>query len=173
MHHRSPALVVTLLALAGCTAAPPTRPAPRAASAGVATSPDVATGQVIATERAFARTMAERDFKAFSTFLSSEAVFFSGNQVMHGAAEVATQWLPYFKGPAAPFEWRPDHVEVLPSGRLALSTGPVIVAGRVSGRFNSIWRLEGPNTWRIVFDKGEAVCSAPPDGPTDFSQLKP
>jgi hypothetical protein len=29
-------------------------------------------------------------------------------------------------------------------------------------RYNSIWRLEGANTWRVVFDKGEAVCSAKP-----------
>jgi hypothetical protein len=49
-------------------------------------------------------------------------------------------------------------VEVLASGDLALSTGPVVVKGKVVGRFNSIWRLEAPNTWHIVFDKGESVC---------------
>jgi hypothetical protein len=30
------------------------------------------------------------------------------------------------------------------------------------GRYNSVWRLEAPNTWHIILDKGEAVCSAPP-----------
>jgi hypothetical protein len=50
----------------------------------------------------------------------------------------------------------------LPSGKLALSTGPIYIQGKEVGRFNSIWRLEAASTWRIVFDKGEAVCSAKP-----------
>jgi ketosteroid isomerase-like protein len=118
------------------------------------------TEQVMAAERAFARTMVDRDFKTFVTFVSSEAIFFSGNAVQHGAAEVAASWKSSFSGAHAPFTWAPDFVEVLPSGKLALSTGPVYVAGKVVGRFNSVWRLEGSNTWRVVFDKGEAVCTA-------------
>ena len=118
--------------------------------------------QVVATERAFAKTMADRDFKAFQQFLSSEAIFFSGSTVEHGPAEIEATWKPYFKGPGAPFSWVPDNVQVVPSGKLALSTGPVYVDGKEVGRFNSVWRLEGTNTWRIVFDKGEAVCGAKP-----------
>ena len=72
---------------------------------------------------------------------------------------MSAAWRPYFRGPDAPFSWVPDHVEVLPSGKLALSTGPVIVNDKIVGRFNSIWRLEAPHTWRIVFDKGESVCA--------------
>jgi len=34
--------------------------------------------------------------------------------------------------------------------------------GKIVGRFNSIWRLEPDNAWRVVFDKGEAVCSIKP-----------
>jgi len=156
----------------GCASAPKSRPAatraspsgvlppltPEAASAAV----DATTQQVIATERAFAKTMADRDFKGFVTFLSPEAVFFSGSTVRRGPAEVAAEWKDYFDQPRAPFSWTPDHVEVLPSGKLALSTGPVYEQGKIVSRFNSIWRLEAPNTWRIVFDKGEAVCSIKP-----------
>jgi ketosteroid isomerase-like protein len=116
--------------------------------------------QVRATELAFAKTMADRDFPAFATHLSREAVFFDDHSVKHGADEVAAAWKPLFTAGAAPFSWAPDHIEVLASGTLALSTGPVTVGGTVVGRFNSIWRLEAPNTWRIVFDKGEAVCTA-------------
>jgi ketosteroid isomerase-like protein len=129
-------------------------------AAGAATA--AAVKQVIATEQAFAKTMASRDFKAFVTYLSPDAVFFSGTSVKHGPAEVAVQWQPYFEGRKAPFSWAPDHVEVLASGKLALSTGPVYVDGKIVGRFNSIWRLEDGNAWRIVFDKGEAVCSSKP-----------
>lgn len=114
--------------------------------------------QVIASERAFAKTMADRDFKAFTSFISGEAIFFSGSAVEHGSGAIAAAWRPYFNGPTAPFSWVPDNVQVLPSGKLALSTGPVYIQGKEVGRFNSIWRLESSNTWRIVFDKGEAVC---------------
>jgi hypothetical protein len=44
---------------------------------------------------------------------------------------------------------------VLDSGTLALSSGPVRSPdGKVFARFNSIWRLEAPGVWRVVFDKG-------------------
>jgi ketosteroid isomerase-like protein len=53
-------------------------------------------------------------------------------------------------------------VEVLASGQLALSTGPVRDSkGKVIGTFTSIWRLEAPGKWRIVFDKGSPVCDKP------------
>jgi ketosteroid isomerase-like protein len=113
---------------------------------------------VFNTELAFAKSMADRDFEAFVGHLSADAVFFDENTVEHGVTEVSAAWKPLFSDPAAPFSWAPDHVEVLASGDLALSTGPVTVKGKVVGRFNSIWRLEAPNTWRIVFDKGESVC---------------
>ncbi len=102
--------------------------------------------------------MAERDFAAFASHLSRDAVFFDERNIQHGAAEVAAAWKPLFSDATAPFSWAPDHVEVLASGDLALSTGPVFVNAKVVGRFNSIWRLEAPHTWRIVFDKGEPVC---------------
>ena len=156
----------------GCAGGPQAHgPAERANSRSQTAplSPDAATAattaavkQVIATEQAFAKTMASRDFKAFVTFLSPDAVFFSGTTVKHGPAEVAAQWQPYFEGRKAPFSWAPDHVEVLASGKLALSTGPVYEEGKIVGRFNSVWRLEADNSWRVVFDKGEAVCSTKP-----------
>ena len=44
---------------------------------------------------------------------------------------------------------------MLESGRLALSSGPVLGAsGEQIGRFNSIWRKDADGQWRVVFDKG-------------------
>lgn len=117
--------------------------------------------QVAATERAFAQTMQDRDLGKFVSFISPEAAFFSGNTVAHGRVEIANEWAPYFHGSTVPFSWRPDHVEVLASGTLALSTGPVVQQGRVIGRFDSIWRLDASHSWHIVFDKGEPVCTNP------------
>jgi ketosteroid isomerase-like protein len=158
-----------LAALAGCVSQQashtgntvPSAPNKDAVSA-VSANAAAANKQVIAAEQAFAKTMADRNFKSFVTFLSPDAVFFSGNEVAHGAAAVAAKWEPYFSGREAPFSWAPDHVEVLASGDLALSTGYVYQNHKVVGRFNSIWRLESPNSWRIVFDKGEAVCEIAP-----------
>jgi hypothetical protein len=59
---------------------------------------------------------------------------------------------------AAPFSWEPDEVEPLPSGTLAHSSGPVRDAsGKPVARFNSIWRLEAPGVWRVIFDKGSPL----------------
>jgi ketosteroid isomerase-like protein len=124
----------------------------------VAAPPDLEalTRQVADTERAFARSMAERDHAAFTSHLSEQAVFF-GATVLNGKPAVAAAWKRFFEAKEAPFSWEPDQVVVLGDGLLAHSTGPVRdPAGKPIARFNSVWRLEAPNTWRIVFDKGES-----------------
>jgi ketosteroid isomerase-like protein len=128
--------------------------------------------EVEATERAFAATMAERSHDAFTSYLSDEALFVSGSSVLRGKARVAEAWKPFFDGTEAPFSWEPEIVEVLDSGSLALSSGPVYDARGVRiATFNSIWRQEEPGVWRIVFDKGSDACpdvsegGAESDGP--------
>ena len=118
----------------------------------------VAERQVRSHESDFARSMAERDFAGFQALLSDEAVFFSGQpgaEALRGKAAVAAHWQRWFEGPKAPFSWEPEKVEVLESGTLALSTGPVYDPnGRQIATFTSIWRKEGAAKWRVVFDKG-------------------
>jgi ketosteroid isomerase-like protein len=123
-----------------------------------AAAPESAKDQVWAAETAFAKTMADRDVAAFGAFVADEAVFFNGPNATHGKANVVAQWTPLFAEKAAPFSWAPDQVEVLDSGTLALSTGLVRdPTGKPIARFNSIWRLEAPNQWRVVFDKGSPL----------------
>ncbi len=111
--------------------------------------------QVRARERAFAKTMIDRAHAAFQAFLADEAVFFGPTGPVRGKAAVAADWKPLFAPPAAPFSWEPETVEVLDSGTLAISSGPVKRPdGTRSGTFNSIWRLEKDGVWRVVFDKG-------------------
>jgi len=115
--------------------------------------------QVIDAERAFAATMKARDHAAFTRFLADEAVFFSGSTPVRGRDAIAGAWRPYYDGPQAPFSWEPEQVEVVDSGTLAYSGGPVFDAGgKRVGRFNSIWRLEAPGQWKIVFDRGDEPC---------------
>lgn len=114
-----------------------------------------AVATVEAHEIAFAKTMADRDLEAFLSFVSPEAVFFAGNQPLRGREAIRAAWAPFFEGPTAPFSWQPDLVEVLASGDLALSSGPVYsAAGDQVGRFNTVWRRDGEGRWQVVFDKG-------------------
>jgi ketosteroid isomerase-like protein len=117
------------------------------------------TEQVRRAEIAFAKTMADRDHAAFSSFLDDEAIFIGTNRVLRGAKEVAAGWKHFYEGPQAPFSWEPDQIQVLDSGSLALSSGPVRdSSGKRIGTFNSIWRREPGGKWRIVFDRGCPPC---------------
>jgi ketosteroid isomerase-like protein len=141
-----PLLPCLFVALASCAAAPPV---PRA----------VLAQQVADTERAFAKTMADRDHAAFAGFLADDTVFFTGSEPLRGKAAVAAHWKRFYAGDKPPFSWRPDRVEVLDSGDLALSTGPVLDPdGKPVASFTSVWRQVAPGVWRIVFDKG---CNCP------------
>ena len=144
-------LGAAMLLAAGC-GTPPARSGP---------APDLAAlrAEVVATERAFARTMADRDFAAFSAFIAEDAVFFSGTKTLRGKAEVVAAWKRLYEKKDPPFSWAPEHVEVQDSGLLALSTGPVRdPAGKLAGTFTSVWRQVAPGTWRIIFDKGDDAC---------------
>jgi ketosteroid isomerase-like protein len=139
--------------------------------AGLATGSSAATldnaelkEQVRQTEAAFAKTMADRDHAGFSSFLADETVFM-GRTTLRGKAAVADAWKRFYEGPRAPFSWAPERVEVLDSGTLGMTSGPVYdETGKRTGTFNSVWRREKDGKWRIVFDIGCPPCS-PPAGP--------
>ena len=110
-------------------------------------------------ERAFAKTMADRDHAAFVSFLADETVFFGGAGPLRGKKAVAEAWKRFYEGLKAPFSWAPDTAEVLDSGGLAMTSGPVLdPEGKRVGTFNSIWRREADGQWKIVFDRGCPPC---------------
>lgn len=151
-------LVLELGVAAGLLLAAP--PAPAGAQA-----PDLAAlaAEVRQTEVAFAKTMADRDHAAFASFLADETVFLAEARTLRGRAQVAEAWKGYYDGPHAPFSWEPDRVEVLDTGTLAMTSGPVYdPGGRRVGTFTSVWRREAPGRWRIVFDKGCPPCRCEP-----------
>ncbi len=120
--------------------------------------------QIRKVETSFAKTMADRDAAAFASFLSEETVFMTNGRATRGAKKVAERWKPYFVGPQAPFSWEPEFVEVLESGNLALSTGPVYdPTGKRIGTFNSVWRREAGGAWKIVLDNGCPACNCGTD----------
>jgi ketosteroid isomerase-like protein len=124
------------------------------ASSVLAQGPAELSRQVFVAESSFAATMARRDLDAFAAFVSPEAVFFADTAVLRGRDRVVQDWRRFFVGPA-PFSWKPDVIEVLPSGKLAISNGPVFdPGGKKIGSFSSIWRREPDGRWLIIFDKG-------------------
>lgn len=111
-------------------------------------------------EQAFAATMAARDHAAFTRHLAEDAVFFDGEKATRGKAAIATAWKAFFDGPNPPFSWTPENVEVLDSGELAYSSGPIFdPKGQRVATFNSVWRREPDGVWRVVFDKGCSACN--------------
>jgi ketosteroid isomerase-like protein len=121
--------------------------------------------QVRQTEIAFAKTMADRNSAAFASFLATETIFMSGARVTRGAKQVAERWKAFFEGGQAPFSWAPETVEVLDSGTLAMSSGPVRdPSGKRTGTFNSVWRREAGGKWKIVFDNGCPACNCDTPG---------
>ena len=134
--------------------------------AALAPVPHVTSAQLVEqlrqTETAFAKTMTERDHAAFTSFLAGETVFM-GRTTLRGKAAVAAAWKRFYETPKAPFSWRPERVEVLDSGTLGMTSGPVFdESGQRVGTFNSVWRREPDGTWRIVFDIGCPSCEPAP-----------
>ena len=138
--------------LAGC-AGSPSAPPPKVDIAQLQQ-------QVTDAERAFARSMAERNLADFGKHVADDALFYSGpTPPLRGKQAVLDHWKRFYEKPQAPFSWEPDKVDVLDNGTLAHSSGPVKDAsGKVVSRFNSVWRQEAPGVWRVVFDRGEPVC---------------
>lgn len=149
MHERRTLLLcIATLALAGCATPPP----------------DLVTltEQVRATETAFAASMATRDFAAFGTFVADDATFVNAGKPLRGKESVLTHWQRFFRSPTAPFSWKPEIVEVLSSGNLAHSEGPVALPdGKVVGRYYSTWRRDPSGGWRVVLDNGYDLCDCP------------
>lgn len=115
--------------------------------------------QVFAAESTFAHSMAVRDVGAFASLVSTEAVFMGRRGALEGKDTIVAVWRPFFTDSVAPFSWYPEVVQVLASGTLALTSGPVRdPSGKQTGTFTSIWRRDADGHWRIVFDKGCPVC---------------
>jgi ketosteroid isomerase-like protein len=116
----------------------------------------------------FSKSVETQDAELFVTFIDDDARFVSG-VVSHGPAAVASAWSTFFADDGPRIKWRPQYVEVLEDGTLALSRGPyrMIVTDETGavreiwGTFNSVWRLQDDGSWKVVFDAGSAASAAP------------
>lgn len=128
------------------------------------------TDEVRCREVAFSKSVEEQDRNRFASFIDPDARFV-GSKVDRGRAAIADAWAVFFSGSLPSIEWRPQIIEVLETGQLALSRGPYRILemdeqGQVReawGTFNSVWRLNADGEWLVVFDAG----SFPDETPTD------
>lgn len=126
-------------------------------------------------EIGFSQSVENRDLEAFRSFLDADARFVAAS-VLRGVDQVAEAWSIFFDAGPPSIKWRPQVVEVLEDGKLALSRGPFIsVALNADGEtieswgtFNSIWRLNDDGEWRIVFDAGSPAAGSPDEATREF-----
>jgi ketosteroid isomerase-like protein len=143
-------LAVPTLPLVACASTAGTRVA----------DPSRAAAEVDAAERAFAKTMADRDLDAFTGWVAEDAVFVNGRAPLIGREAIRRFWARFFESTEAPFAWKPEQVLALDDGSLAWSEGPVMnPEGAVILRYQSVWRRIAGGPWRVVFDQGHPVCA--------------
>ena len=119
-------------------------------------------------EIAFSQSVENQDADVFAAFLDADARFIGGS-VQRGTDEIIKAWSVFFGENAPTMKWRPQYTEVLNDGTLALSRGPFhMTAASESGEtthywgtFNSVWRKQSDNSWKIIFDAGNNATEPP------------
>ena len=119
-------------------------------------------------EIAFSQSVEVQDIDAFKSFIDPDARFV-GISVNRGIDDIAAAWAVFFSDDAPDMKWRPQIIEVLDGGTLALSRGPYRMItldpeGEPTehwGTFNSVWRKHDDGTWKVVFDAGNTSAEAP------------
>ena len=123
-------------------------------------------------EITFSQSVENKNIEAFRSFLDSDARFVGGS-VVRGPDEITAAWQVFFSDDGPAIKWRPQFVEVLEDGMLALTRGPYRMISKDPngnsveswGTFNSIWRKNADDVWRVVFDAGN-ISATPPDEDT-------
>ncbi len=127
------------------------------------------TDDVRCAEIGFSQSVENKDIAAFGSFIDPDARFV-GASVRRGVADITQAWSVFFSADAPAMKWRPQVIEVLDDGKLALSRGPYRMItkgpdGELSeqwGTFNSVWRKQDDLTWKVVFDAGNESADVPP-----------
>ena len=119
-------------------------------------------------EIAFSLSAERKNVESFRSFIDDDARFVGG-AVARGPDEIVAAWQPFFADDGPAIKWRPQFVEVLEDGTLALTRGPFRMIAKDEdgnpvehwGTFNSIWRKNADGEWRVVFDAGNSAPTAP------------
>ena len=121
-------------------------------------------------EIAFSKSIETQDLTKFMSLIDADARFVS-NVVTKGPEAIAEAWSIFVADDGPKIKWRPQFVEVLTDGELALTRGPYRMVTKDEtgqetvhwGTFNSVWRLQADGSWKVVFDAGSRANAAPAD----------
>ena len=121
-------------------------------------------------EIGFSKSVEAQDRDLFAAFIDPDARFV-GNKVDRTREAIADAWGVFFEEDAPLIKWRPQYVEVLETGNLALTRGPYRIINTNEqgeeiegwGTFNSVWRLNADGEWLVVFDAGSLPNETPSD----------
>jgi ketosteroid isomerase-like protein len=127
-----------------------------------------ATEDVRCSETGFSQSVEENKLEKFTSYIDADARFV-GDSVLRGRQAVTEAWKVFFTEGGPAIKWRPQFVEVLEDGKLALTRGPFRMTvtgddGNVIenwGTFNSVWRLYPDGEWKVVFDAGSQASQPP------------
>lgn len=120
-------------------------------------------------EIAFSLSVENQQPEDFKSLIHQDARFISA-EVSRGPDEVMAAWAGFFATDGPQIRWRPQFIEVLDSGDLALSRGPYHVIAKTDsgekteswGIYNSVWQRDEDGQWRIVFDAGSPQGNTAP-----------
>lgn len=121
-------------------------------------------------EIGFSKSVEVQNHELFRSFVDPDARFVN-NAVLKGNETIADAWAAFFVDNSPQIKWRPQFVEVLESGDLALTRGPYRIIDKDEegnlrkswGTFNSVWRLAASGEWLVVFDAGSFPDETPSD----------
>ena len=119
-------------------------------------------------EIAFSQSVETQNLARFRSLIDDDARFVS-NAVIKGPDAIAEAWGVFFTDQGPKIKWRPQFVEVLEDGKLALTRGPYRMVTKDEdgnetahwGTFNSVWRIQADGSWLVVFDAGSPASNAP------------
>ncbi len=121
-------------------------------------------------EIGFSKSVESQEHELFATFIDPDARFVN-NKVLRAPEAIVDAWSVFFADDGPSIKWRPQFVEVLDSGDLALTRGPYRIIDKNDegemtegwGTFNSVWRRTENGEWFVVFDAGSFPDETPSD----------
>ena len=128
------------------------------------------TDEVRCREIGFSKSVEVQDHELFRSFVDPDARFANAS-VLRGNEAIVDAWATFFVEDSPRIKWRPQFVEVLESGDLALTRGPYRIVDKNEkgelteswGTFNSVWRINADGEWLVVFDAGSFPDETPSD----------
>lgn len=130
-------------------------------------------------EIGFSKSVEQRNIEAFKSFLDADARFVS-DAPLRGIEAIAEAWSVFMPEDGPRIKWRPQFVEVVAEGNLALTRGPYRYTVKDEngaeqhfwGTFNSVWRKQADGGWKVLFDAGGPAAKPPADEIRDLLDAK-